>query len=101
LQPLIDLKNKKVDERTREISATRSIARAAGGTATGIIVRGGCIKLAEMCSKAGKALDFKVTDKQTSKLTKAGRNVVKSLAQATPAQVKDMQVLWVQLLPLE
>ncbi len=88
LQPLIDLRNKKVDKRTREISATRSIARAAGGTATGIVIRWGCIKLAEACSKAGKALDFKVTDKQVNKLAKAGRQAVKSLAEATPAQVK-------------
>ncbi len=87
-QPIIDLKNKKVDKRTREISAVRSIARAFVGTATGLVVRGGCIKLAEICSKAGKAFDFTVTEKQASKLTKMGRQAVKSLAEATPDQIK-------------
>lgn len=88
LQPIIDLKNKKVDKRTREISATRSIARAFVGTATGIGVRWGCIKLGEAFSKAGKAFDFKITEKQASKLAAAGRKVVKSLADATPEQVR-------------
>ncbi len=88
LQPLIDLKNKKVDKRTREISAVRSIARAAGGTATGIFIRYGCIKLAEACSKAGKAFDFTITEKQTNKLAQAGKQAVKSLAQASDAQIK-------------
>ena len=48
VQPAIDLKNKEVDEDTRKVSALRSAAKAIIGTTTGIIVRGGCIKAAEL-----------------------------------------------------
>ncbi len=44
MQPLIDLTNKDVDEETRKISANRSFAKGLVGTATGIVVRGGCMK---------------------------------------------------------
>ncbi len=47
IQPLIDIKNKDVDEDTRKVSAIRSAAKAIIGTVSGIVVRGGCMKLAE------------------------------------------------------
>ena len=48
VQPAIDLRNKEVDKDTRRVSALRSAAKAIIGTATGIVVRGGCIKAAEL-----------------------------------------------------
>ena len=39
IQPFIDLNNKKVDEKTREISAARTVAKIIVGTATGFAVR--------------------------------------------------------------
>lgn len=48
IQPLIDLRNKDVDDDTKKVSAVRSAAKAIIGTATGIVVRGGCMKLAEL-----------------------------------------------------
>lgn len=46
-QPLIDLSNKEVDGETKKAAAARSAGKALVGTATGIVVRGACIKAAE------------------------------------------------------
>ncbi len=46
-QPAIDLINKDVDEETRKVSANRSFAKGLVGAVTGIVVRGGCMKLVE------------------------------------------------------
>lgn len=43
-QPFIDLRNKKVDEETRKVSACRTVAKIIAGTLTGVLVRAGCIK---------------------------------------------------------
>ena len=48
IQPVIDLRNKQVDEETRKVSANRSFAKALVGMATGIAVRGGCMKAVEI-----------------------------------------------------
>lgn len=42
-QPFIDLHNRKVDEDTRKISAARTVAKIIAGTATGVLIRSGCI----------------------------------------------------------
>ncbi len=47
-QPLVDLRNKEVDKDTRKVSAVRSAAKAVVGTATGIAIRGACMKIAEL-----------------------------------------------------
>lgn len=47
LHPLIDLKNKRVDRRTRETSASRSMSRAIVGTVSGIAVRAVCNGIGE------------------------------------------------------
>lgn len=46
-QPIIDYKNHKVDEETREVSRNRTIAKIVVGTLVGIIVRGSCYKLVQ------------------------------------------------------
>lgn len=46
-QPIIDLTNKDVDKDTRRISANRSFAKGLVGAATGIAIRGGCMKVVE------------------------------------------------------
>jgi len=46
-QPIIDLQNKDIDKETRQVSAVRSAAKAVIGTAIGLIVRKGTIKLGE------------------------------------------------------
>lgn len=48
IQPFIDLKNKEVDKDTKKVSAARSAAKAIIGTATGLVVRSSCMKLAEL-----------------------------------------------------
>lgn len=48
IQPVIDLNNKEVDKDTRWVSAIRSAAKAIVGTATGILVRGACMKATEL-----------------------------------------------------
>ncbi len=53
-QPVIDLYNKDVDEKTRKISCARTIAKIISGTAIGVGLRYGCIKLAKNYSKLPK-----------------------------------------------
>ena len=43
-QPVIDAKNKRVDEKTRKVSVARTIAKIIAGTLTGFLIRYGCIK---------------------------------------------------------
>lgn len=45
-QPFIDLHNRRVDERTKEVSAARTVAKIIAGTTTGVIVRYACIAAA-------------------------------------------------------
>lgn len=45
-QPFIDLHNRRVNERTKEISAARTVAKILAGTTTGVIVRYACIAAA-------------------------------------------------------
>ena len=45
LQPTIDYYNKKVDRKTREVSAIRTASKIIAGTAVGLLVRGGCMAL--------------------------------------------------------
>lgn len=54
IQPWIDLANKDVDEKTRESSAARSVARAVIGTLTGIIIRSLAIDITKKHSQEGK-----------------------------------------------
>jgi hypothetical protein len=52
LQPLIDYRNRHVDEKTRDVSVSRTIAKICVGTATGFLIRYGCIKAIKNCSKS-------------------------------------------------
>lgn len=54
LQPVIDLKNKRVDDTTRQAAASRSFSRAIIGTISGIAVRGTCIELGKKLSEKGR-----------------------------------------------
>jgi|GEM_PF-5429882 len=80
LQPMIDLKNKKVDDKTRQTAASRSFSRAIVGTISGIAVRTGCIKLGEKLSENGKAFWFdglnKLNKDQFQNYSKAVGNVL-------------------------
>lgn len=55
MQTPIDYYNKRVDEETRTVSAARTLAKAAVGTVTGVIVRYGCIKGINMCTLTDQA----------------------------------------------
>lgn len=50
-QPFFDLHNKKTDEDTRRTSCARTIGKIIAGTATGVAIRAGCIKLTEMFTR--------------------------------------------------
>ena len=47
LQPTIDYYNKKVDRKTREVSAIRTASKIIAGTGVGLVVRGACLKLSK------------------------------------------------------
>lgn len=71
LQPAIDLHNKDVDEKTRKISAARTIAKIAIGTLTGIVVRQGCINWMSKFTCTEKELAAKIkNEEKISKLAK-------------------------------
>ena len=60
-QPFIDLNNKKVDERTRQVSCAKTLAKILVGTTVGVSVRAACLyltknytKVDEMGRKAAK-----------------------------------------------
>jgi len=50
-QPFIDGRNKNVDEKTRKVSVARTVAKIIAGTATGYLIRKGCIKAVKNWSK--------------------------------------------------
>ena len=50
-QPFFDFFNRKQDEKTRLVSACRTIAKIIAGTLTGYFIRKGAIKLIQGCSK--------------------------------------------------
>ena len=50
-QPIIDAHNRKVDDETRKASVARTIAKIIAGTATGFLIRKGCIKGIDALSK--------------------------------------------------
>ena len=56
LQPTIDYYNKKVDRKTREVSAVRTASKIIAGTAVGLCVRGGCMALADKIKYVPKFL---------------------------------------------
>lgn len=56
-QPFIDLKNDKVDEKTRVMSCAKTLAKILVGTTVGVIVRHSAIKLAKQgCKDPAKGL---------------------------------------------
>lgn len=75
LQPIIDMRNKEVDEETRKVSANRSFAKGLVGAATGIVVRGGCMKLVEQGLKkeswADKLAEITASDKTQEAIEKS------------------------------
>lgn len=55
-QPFIDLNNDKVDENTRIISCSKTLAKIIAGTSTGVIIRHLAIKMAESMSRTPEEL---------------------------------------------
>lgn len=53
-QPFIDLHNKSVDEKTRKVSVCRTVAKILVGTATGYLIRKGCVKGIDAFTKLPK-----------------------------------------------
>jgi len=66
-QPWIDLNNKKVDEKTRNYSCARTIAKIVVGTITGVLIRKGCIDLMKKLTYTSSAL--KELEKKGSKIS--------------------------------
>jgi hypothetical protein len=56
MQPIIDAKNKRVDNGTKEISVAKTISKIIVGTLTGFAIRHLCIKGMKACSKTAKEL---------------------------------------------
>lgn len=50
-QPFIDAHNRKVDEKTRQVSVARTVAKIIAGTFTGFFIRKGCIKAIKSMSQ--------------------------------------------------
>lgn len=76
-QPLIDLHNKDVDEKTRKMSAARTIAKIIAGTFTGVIIREACIRGIEAWTKTPE------------ELKKAGKKVTKWNTLLVPNKTKE------------
>lgn len=75
-QPFIDLNNRRVDEKTRKVSAARTIAKIVAGTTTGVIIRWLCFKATKsMSMKPSKSTGFLrslLYPKNTPKVTVKG-----------------------------
>ena len=75
IQPAIDMSNKNLDKETRETSAKRSLAKGFAGMFTGIIFRGGCMKLVEVAlndeNRIEKLARLTAKDKTTEAIEKA------------------------------
>ncbi len=81
IQPAIDLRNKQVDEETRKVSANRSFAKALVGMATGIAVRGGCMKAVEIGLQKDRATNYlaKITaENNTKEAIDKAKNFIKN-----------------------
>ena len=81
IQPVIDLKNKKIAPETRITSANRSFAKAFVGLATGLVVRSGCIKAAEAALTKEALADklAKITaQSQTKKSIEKAKDFIKN-----------------------
>ena len=56
MQPVIDAKNKRVDDGTKEVSVAKTISKIVVGTLTGFAIRHLCIKGMKACSKTANEL---------------------------------------------
>lgn len=65
IQPVIDMRNKKVDKETRMLSVARTVAKIIAGTAVGVIVRYAGIAAVKAMSKYTPVMDA------------AGKNVIR------------------------
>ena len=80
-QPIIDLHNKELDEKTNRISANRSFAKGLVGAATGIVVRGGCMAATEKVLKNENIADkgAKITaDNKTQEAIEKSKDFIKN-----------------------
>lgn len=59
LQPLFDIFNKDVDEKTRKVSVCRTLAKIIAGTTTGVIIRRLCIKMMDAFTQNNISKDIK------------------------------------------
>lgn len=57
LQPLIDLHNKRVDDDTKTLAVSKSLAKGIAGTTSGVMVRKACIDFCNNHSLNGNFLD--------------------------------------------
>lgn len=65
-QPIIDINNKRVNEETRLMSFSRTLAKIIVGTTVGVLVRRQCIKLANKLTKITKECSSIDTTKFTA-----------------------------------
>lgn len=70
LQPMIDWNNKDVDEKTRQVSVARTIAKIGIGTVTGIVVRQQCINLMKKFTYTLNDIEKLPKEKEAPKLAK-------------------------------
>ena len=80
-QPFIDLNNKKVDEDTRKVSAARTVAKIIAGTATGVLIRSGCIHAVNAFTKLPREIRPDMKFKTLRTLFTPSEKVCKNLAE--------------------
>ncbi len=80
-QPFIDLSNKKVDEDTRKVSAARTVAKIIAGTATGVLIRSGCIHAVNAFTKLPREIRPDMKFKTLRTLLTPSEKVCKNLAE--------------------
>lgn len=88
-QPFFDLYNKEVDEKTRNISCARTIAKTIAGTLTGVVIRAGYIHLTKNLSAVGKLGTKTLIDVGRAGQTKTKKIIITKARQFfTPSEAK-------------
>ncbi len=80
-QPFIDLYNRKVDEDTRKVSAARTVAKIIAGTATGVLIRSGCIHAIDAFTKYPSQITPDMKFKKLRSLFAPSEGILDSLTQ--------------------
>ncbi len=87
VQPIIDYKNKEVDDDTRAVATARTIGKVVSGVVVGVIVRAGCIALMSRFAKTPKLDDF---NRYAQEAAEKGRKALGGILAPSVKTVKEL-----------